>query len=139
MLFLSFFYVKSLSIRLYSPLLLSLVYIFKAENPVFISSYLPVYTRTHLSKLLETIVISSIHLSLNNILCEEQHRFCSICLILQLIIILFFPHVYFIILENMVDVNTHSKAFERVDHRLLIQTLYIVLVLVNLFYYYSSI
>jgi Reverse transcriptase (RNA-dependent DNA polymerase) len=103
----------------------SIIPILKSGNQALVTNYRPITTLSHLSKLFETIVLNSIRPSLNNILCEEQHGFrpghstitCN--LILSSYVFDSFRQ------QSQVDViyTDFSKAFDRVNHRLLIQTL----------------
>jgi len=55
--------------------LCSVTPIFKSGNKAFVSNYRPISIQSHISKMFESLVLSAIQPSVNNIIIEEQHGF----------------------------------------------------------------
>lgn len=111
----------ALKIGAISPLL-------KSGDPNVVSNYRPITMLSNLSKLFESIVLKSIRLPLNHILVDEQHGFrpgrstttCNLALT---------SYIYDSFrARSQVDViyTDFSKAFDLVDHSLLIKNLSIL-------------
>ena len=94
----------------------------EAEN------YRPISLTSHVIKIFERLVRKHIvqHLEINQLICKNQHGFqkCKSCLT-QLL-----PHIDYIIknLQNNTDTDViyldYAKAFDKVDHQILLQKLH---------------
>jgi hypothetical protein len=103
----------------------SITPILKSGNPSNVTNYRPISILPHLSKVFETLVLNSIRPTLNNVLVDEQHGFrpgrstttCNL---------VFSTYIYDSFrMHSQVDViyTDFTKAFDRVDHSLLINSL----------------
>lgn len=103
----------------------SITPLLKSGDPKIVTNYRPITMLSHLSKLFESIVLKSIRLPLNHILVDEQHGFrpgrstttCNLALTSYI--------CDSFRARSQVDViyTDFSKAFDLVDHSLLIKNL----------------
>jgi len=103
----------------------SITPLFKSGNPKIITSYRLITILSHRSKIFESILLNSVRLPLNHIFVDEQYSFRLGCSITTCNLALT-SYIYDSFREfKQVDViyTDFSKAFDRVDHNILIKTL----------------
>ncbi|KAL4153538.1 hypothetical protein QTP88_001371 [Uroleucon formosanum] len=119
---------KSLDEGIYPEILKlsTVILIFKSEDPTDVANYRPISILSHIAKPFGSLVLHSVKPSVNSMLIEEQHGFrtgrstntCN----------LVFSNYVFDAFKNshQVDViyTDFTKAFDRVDHTILMEVLF---------------
>lgn len=104
----------------------SVLSVYKTGDKTDVNNYRPITIQNHIAKIFELLVLKSIQPSVNSILVVEQYGFrASRSATTNLIVLHNFILQAF---ENQTQVDViftdFSKAFDRVDHKILIEVLY---------------
>lgn len=105
--------------------IISPIPVYMSGDKIYLKKYRPISVINHIPILFELIVLRNIQLSVNSVLVDEQYRFRpNRSATMNLII---FNNFILEAIENQIQVDViftdFTKAFEQVDHNILIEVL----------------